>query len=74
MSDFIKKQREAAPKRGYDAGSHKKRERNGIIVMQLRSQGLPNGEFSLITAKHIFIIWLSVDSLDLLMDAFDFPP
>jgi hypothetical protein len=45
MPDLIKKQREAAPKRLYDAGSHKKRERNGIIVMQLRPQCLPNGEF-----------------------------
>jgi hypothetical protein len=45
MPDPIKKQREAAPKRLYDAGSHKKGERNGIIVMPVRSQGLPNGEF-----------------------------
>jgi hypothetical protein len=45
MPNLIKKQREAAPKRMYDAASHKKEERNGIIVMPVRPQRLPNGEF-----------------------------
>jgi hypothetical protein len=90
IPDLIKKGREGAPYRTYDARSHQKRERRGTIadvliekegpgnqrdgMMPVRPQISPIVDFSQSKIpKHIFIIWLSVDSLDLLLDTFDFP-